>query len=892
MRSLTPLFATVLGSCAGPTPAVAPPWPADVADRLTAARPIVPDASGFIAPLSKVGAAARFTADGVRLGGGERPLGLSFSAWGRANAPVAVVPVAPSAGDCLAERGAAADCARPVVYAHPGVSAWWIGYENGVEFGWTVDAPPPGDGPLRFSVAVDGAAGVEASAGGAAVLSADGVRWRVSEVRAWDAAGAPLVSTLSVASDAVVVEVDATGAVWPITVDPILTAATSTVRADPCYDLSPYDPAFGESVSGGGDFDGDGYDDVVVGAPTSRNTWSGSIYSTDPESGVYLFPGTRSGLGTKTAYWDFYVLDRAGVSVSGAGDVNGDGYDDAVIGTMYNHPFVWMGGPAGVDGKVDLDEKAALGGFEVAGAGDIDGDGYDDVLAANGDEILPMTASDMTVAVYNGSASFYKPPYVRTASKYYNVAAIAADVGDGLDFEPYWSLVSLAGAGDVNRDGYDDVLIAVRGVYCSPCSVYVPYTYGTLTAYTYLPVDAIDVVMVFYGASSGLAATPDAKITVCDSSSCTIRATLDASGRPGVDGVGDTNGDGYDDIVIALDGNDDGTAAVVVPGSADGLDTARMTTLEGEGGGARLVAGAGDVNGDGFGDVLVALGASASLYQGSSSGIATTATTSVTFGYSVASLDGAGDANGDGYDDVVITALSEVKLFLGYADGMYADADADGAYVGGDDPTREDCDDADPLVGLPTSYYSDADGDGYGDVAASQWACDAPSGYVDDATDCDDLVASTHPGAIEVCDAGNVDEDCDGVADDADLSADLAGSATQFYPDADGDGYGDAAASQWACDAPSGYVVDATDCDDLVASTHPGATEVADDGVDQDCDGADQVTPADTDPPSETKGKSCATGGAPIGAPAGALAVLAATVLRRRRFRTVLTSRR
>ena len=114
----------------------------------------------------------------------------------------------------------------------------------------------------------------------------------------------------------------------------------------------------------------------------------------------------------------------------------------------------------------------------------------------------------------------------------------------------------------------------------------------------------------------------------------------------------------------------------------------------------------------------------------------------------------------------------------------------------------------------------DADADGY--VALT-----------DGGDDCDDADADVHPGATEVCDAANVDEDCDGLADDADAHA----GGTLAWPDVDGDGYGtgDGATlcDPTAADAPAGE-----DCDDTRADVYPGGTEVCDDAdADEDCDG-------------------------------------------------------
>lgn len=121
-----------------------------------------------------------------------------------------------------------------------------------------------------------------------------------------------------------------------------------------------------------------------------------------------------------------------------------------------------------------------------------------------------------------------------------------------------------------------------------------------------------------------------------------------------------------------------------------------------------------------------------------------------------------------------------------------------------EDPSACNYGDTANACSYATTWYRDADGDGYGDSGDTQQACSAPAGYVATSGDCDDTDNSIYPGASEVCDG--VDNDCDTSVDE--------GVLTSFYRDADGDGYGDSGDTQQACSAPTGYVSNSTDCDD------------------------------------------------------------------------------
>ena len=128
--------------------------------------------------------------------------------------------------------------------------------------------------------------------------------------------------------------------------------------------------------------------------------------------------------------------------------------------------------------------------------------------------------------------------------------------------------------------------------------------------------------------------------------------------------------------------------------------------------------------------------------------------------------------------------------------------------------------------GVKTTFYRDADGDGYGNVSITTQACTAPSGYVTNSTDCNDGNGNVNPGKTEVC--NNIDDNCNGQIDE--------GVKTTFYRDADGDGYGNPSLTTQACSAPSGYVNNNTDCNDARGNIHPGASETCN-NIDDNCNG-------------------------------------------------------
>lgn len=178
------------------------------------------------------------------------------------------------------------------------------------------------------------------------------------------------------------------------------------------------------------------------------------------------------------------------------------------------------------------------------------------------------------------------------------------------------------------------------------------------------------------------------------------------------------------------------------------------------------------------------------------------------------------------------------------------DADLDGVAAG-----EGDCDDFNPGVypgapeacdgidnncddaideGLDRTFFADLDADGYGNEAAGIVDCHPHQGYVLDASDCNDADPAIHPGASEICDDLDIDEDCNDLADDDDPGVT---DALVYYVDADEDGYGATGAPIDACDPAAGRVTNAYDCDDTNPLVNPSMLEQCDGALlDDDCD--------------------------------------------------------
>jgi FG-GAP repeat protein len=513
---------------------------------------------------------------------------------------------------------------------------------------------------------------------------------------------------------------------------------------------------FGQAVATAGDVNADGYADVIIGAPNYSNGQS-------QEGRAYVYLGAATGP-LASPVWTA-ESDQAnahfGWSVSTAGDANGNGYAEILVGAPYyddvqtdrGRVYMYFGGASGpapaAIWTAEGDQTGAFFGTSVSTAGDLNGDGYADaIVGAPGEDNDQSNAG--RVYVYFGSVSAFAtlPGWTaethQFAASFGGAVATAGDVnGDGFsdllvgaytydngqtdegsaflylgspgDIAPGvpWSTegnkadakfgTSVATAGDVNGDGFSDVLVGAPH-----------YDDGLADqgkAFLYL------------GSASGLATTP------------VWTATGDQAGAyfgNSAATVGDINGDGFSDIMIGAPSHDNGPladagAAYLYIGINVGLATTPAWTGQGSlaSSGFGTSAAAGDVNGDGYADVIVGspgysngseLEGQASLFLGSPSGLALSPVWTIEsnlyvaeFGSSVAT---AGDVDGDGYSDVLVGAPTSASergyacLFLGSPSGP------------GQVPAW--CVDGPPMLsssfGLSVATAGDVNGDGYSDV--------------------------------------------------------------------------------------------------------------------------------------------------------------------------------
>jgi hypothetical protein len=323
-------------------------------------------------------------ADARGLPGPTRPEASTADAWSfalRLRAYGAAGDMAPVPEPRVTARGQRAELRYGGTgAADADLTEWFVNDARGIEHGFTLAAPPAGDGPLTFELGVSGRWQASASADGTAVAltTLDGsATLRYADLYVSDATGRALPARMEVpAADPARIDliVDAGDAVYPVTVDPLLTGPSPTLTGEAFS-------SFGYAVATAGDVNGDGYSDVIVGAPTI-NTDTGR---------AYVFLGDAAGLATTpaTTLIGEGTQNWFGWSVATAGDVNGDGYADVVVGahryaSYTGRAYTYLGGPGGV-GTVAATTLTGEGtgdqfAWSVATAGDVNGDGYSDVV--------------------------------------------------------------------------------------------------------------------------------------------------------------------------------------------------------------------------------------------------------------------------------------------------------------------------------------------------------------------------------------------------------------------------------------------------------------------------------------------------------------------------------
>ncbi|NWG91697.1 MAG: FG-GAP repeat protein [Parvularculaceae bacterium] len=484
----------------------------------------------------------------------------------------------------------------------------------------------------------------------------------------------------------------------------------------------------GWSVAGGGDFNGDGFEDFIIGAPYA-NTGS-------PQDGAtYLLYGTSAGFG---ATFDLSSLNAsngfrlngvagasmAGTSVDFAGDINNDGFADIIIGAPGANPggtgsgaaYVIFGGTGSYGPSFELSSLNGATGFRiggdlaadalggaVAGAGDINGDGIDDfIVGAKYADASAGADTGKSYVVFGSTGAFSATFQASTLNGSNGFVINGAAIGDS-------SGQSVSSAGDVNGDGVSDLLIGASGLG------------GTGGAY------------VLFGKTTGFGAAVElSSINGTNGFQIVGEAAGDLSGYSATS-IGDINGDGFDDIAIGAIGADpSGKSSAgktyVIFGKNGGFGaTVNLSALNGANGfivhgGANQdelgisIASAGDMNGDGYDDLIIGAffanpngvsdAGQAYVIFGSKYGFLSTIDLAALKGWQGFALNGVGandvagssvgaaDINDDGFSDLLIGATrtdppglngagSTYVVFGGAAVGAGVATNGDDLIVGG-----------------------------------------------------------------------------------------------------------------------------------------------------------------------------------------------------------------